>query len=304
MRPCAMGYPVHPRVANVVARTGLTNLVAGKRGSLDHRIGLVDGPIDIHHPSLRYAHITQRNGCRNSVHAIVRSHASFVASMLVGTTTDVFGLCRDCTLVSIPVIDHDPQLVNASALLFRIATAITDAVDAGVTVVQLGIALDPDWSPHDQARRAVLDACCDAARRGVVIIAPAGNSPTLGGRVLLGASGVIPVGAATDDGRPLPSTPLGPQLGVSGLLAPGADLPGAVQPDGIGLRSGSSFAASFVTASYALLRWTTPCAAPATITAALVGFPSTRRRSIVPPQLNAGSSFSQLHPQIQAKGLI
>jgi hypothetical protein len=114
---------------------------------------------------------------------------------------------------------------------------------------------------------------------------------------LLWLRGVIPVTAADRRGVPLYDIRWGVAMALRGLSAPGADVPGAVLPEGIRLRGGSSFAACFVTATLALLYDAVPHATLDGAELALFGWPANRRTpfsSVFPSCLDGETSFRAL----------
>jgi subtilisin family serine protease len=121
----------------------------------------------------------------------------------------------------------------------------------------------------------------------------AGNGGGLSSGPLAGCRGVVPVVGADRNGVPHPSSTLGPVIGARGLMAPGVDIPGACLPAGSTRQSGSSFAASFVTAAVALLHASVPQRTSDEIWAALLGRAGAWR-SVVPRRLDADAAFVSL----------
>ncbi|NJQ15710.1 S8 family serine peptidase [Streptomyces bohaiensis] len=130
-----------------------------------------------------------------------------------------------------------------------VAAMIDDAVDAGVEVLNLSLAVVEDHAP-------IREAVARAVAADIVVVAAAGNegnSGPSGGRVYPAAyPDVLAVGAVDAAGRPLDASNRGPWVD---LAAYGGPLP-LVAPGGSGYRtdSGTSFAAAQVSGAAALVR--------------------------------------------------
>ncbi|MEV0115916.1 S8 family serine peptidase [Streptomyces sp. NPDC050844] len=215
-------------------------------------VALLDGPIVAAHPALADAAVCAVGSAAGAEGADqgALTHATFLASILVGDDPRVLGVCTGARLVSIPVAD--PALLRGRltprAVSQRLNRAIWAAVEAGADVILCGLVLSPAVE-HQIA--AAVEA---AARAGVWSVFPAGNSGGIRTSELFSTPGVIPVAFTTHRATPHPLTTWGVGIARSGLLAPGTDLPGALSPTGYGQRSGSSFAAALVAGSFALLR--------------------------------------------------
>jgi subtilisin family serine protease len=232
----------------VLGQARLTKLVAESSGGPEVRIALIDGPIGWSHPGLRGARMESVPGFVPPQPA--SEHATFLASMLVGRGGDLLGLCPGCTLLSVPVIDaaFERAELPARDAAARVVRAVGRALSLGAEVIQLRLDLSPEAAGPFDVVACALESAAARGVRTVLAAGCAGESP------VLDAVGVVPVAAALPDGSMDPETALGTALGSRGMLAPGTDLPGAVLPAGTALRSGSSYAAAFVTGTFALLR--------------------------------------------------
>ena len=90
-------------------------------------------------------------------------------------------------------------------------------------------------------------------RRGILIVAAAGNEGCDCLHVPAAVSGVLAVGAMTWDGEPLASSNWGKLYRSSGLIAPGANLRTAVPGGGTKVASGTSFATAIISGIAALI---------------------------------------------------
>jgi subtilisin family serine protease len=255
------------------------------------RIALIDGAIQRNHVTLAGAAIEQTTSADSTEGS---AHATFIASILVGRGTGVLGLSPGCTLVSLPVADAQftQGMLSAPEAASRLAQAVMQALALGVHVIQLSMQFSFELSA---SFRVLSDALLAASARGVRTVIAAGNQGPAGANAVLRSAGVVPVVSAHLDGTPASTAALGPAVGARGLLAPGINIPGAAIPSGSATRSGSSFAAAFVTGAFALLRCHYPHLSTDAIWDALLS-PRPRSRSIAPPALDADASFAMLAP--------
>jgi hypothetical protein len=270
----------------------MAELYASSAGAPDFRIALLDGVPALDHPVLREAGIVISDSGRLAEVSAPSAHATFIASMLVGRRESALGLCARSQVLVIPVIDEafNRGSLRPSQVAARLCTGISEAVRQGAGVIQLSLDF---LESAERAFREVADVIQWAARFGIWSVLAAGNRPILGLNPLLQATGVVPVSMADRWGGPHRQSPLSPILGKRGLRAPGEDLPGACLPAETCLRSGSSLAASFVSASYALLHSLFPQKGPELIWFALLN-PRQRKPSVISPLLDVQSAFTYL----------
>lgn len=264
---------------------GITRLT---QGIPQVRIALIDGPVSISHPVLSAATIEQYPQIPGTELAD-QSHATFIASLLVGRGGGVLGIAPGCTIVSLPIQDGEFQKLQlrAEEAAERVARAIYQAVELRADVIQLSL----DFVPAaDAAFRRVVEAIRHAAARGTCIVVAAGNRPRLGSSGVLAVPGVLAVAMADDAGRIYPGSPIGPAIG-RGLRCPGSDLPGAVPPDLVIGGSGSSFAAALVSGAIALLRSLRQDMCPLEIAA---NYPRPRVPSVLPPLMDGAAWLEAL----------
>jgi subtilisin family serine protease len=168
----------------------------------------------------------------------------------------------------------------------ELARAIVECVDAGARVLNLSAATD---GPSTRAERRLEESLDYAARRGVLVVAAAGNQGTLGGSAITRHPWVIPVVAYDSRGRPMGQSNLGSSMGRRGLGAPGEAIE-SLRANGAPLTlGGTSFAAAFVTGAIALLRSLFPAASAAEIRRAVTQ--PQRRTTVVPPLLDAWAAY-------------
>ena len=266
-------------------------------GSPEVKIGLIDGPVVTQHPDLAGERlpIPGKNGATcTQANSTACLHGTFVAGILSAKrNSPAPAICPDCTLLIRPIFaettsgrEHMP-----SATPQELAAAIIECIDAGARVINLSLALA---QPSIKGEQALEEALNQAIRRGVIVVAAAGNQGTLGSSAITRHPWVIPVVACDLAGRPMNESNLGGSIGRRGLSAPGdgvTSLGAEGQPLTLG---GTSVAAPFVTGAIALLWSEFPAASAAQIKLAVTQAGTPRRASVVPPLLDAMAAFQAL----------
>lgn len=274
-------------------------------GSPDVSIGLIDGPVFSSHPHLNAQHLRQigdlnRANCTRA-ESMACLHGTFIAGILSAKRTSLApSICPDCTLFIRPIFgetsagqEHAPAAAPA-----ELATAILDCIRAGARVINLSVAL---VQPSTKGELMLDEALDQALRRGVLVVAAAGNQGTLGSSSITRHPWVIPVVACDVRGRPLNESNLGGSIGRRGLSAPGDGIT-SLGSDGISLSlSGTSVAVPFVTGAIALLWSQFPSLSAAQIKLALTRSSSSRRASVVPPLLDAEAAYQILLASTQVR---
>jgi hypothetical protein len=141
----------------------------------------------------------------------------------VGMIQEFLG-SRKCRLVCICVLDSDVMNNRLSLLSLdsRLAHAIILALSSSASVIQMSL----EFSPYGYFEQTSV-AISTAAKKGVRVVIPSGNSGCLGQNPLLASPGVIPA-IYNEYGIPDSFTGLGLTAGMRGLLAPGVSIPVAI----------------------------------------------------------------------------
>lgn len=275
---------------------GLTPLINRTSGRPDLIIGLIDGPVAMNHPELAGQHIREipgnGSGTCTQADSMACLHGTFVAGILSAKRgSSAPAICPDCTLLIRPVFTEATagNMQMPSATPQALAAAIIECVEAGARCINLSLALAQPSSKGERELEQVLDL---ATKRGVIIVAAAGNQGTLGSTAITRHSWVIPVIACDLRGRPMNESNLGSSIGSRGLSAPG----GAVTSLGtvgkpLTLGGGTSVATPFVTGAIALLWSAFPTATAAQVKFAITQAYAPRRTTVVPPLLNAWAAY-------------
>lgn len=207
----------------------------GCRLSRPVTIGMIDGPVNIDHPSLSGAQITYESLVSPNTLPSA-NHGTAIAALLVGEDPDgaLSGFARGARLHAIAVFSRREGGEEASVQ--RIVQAIDRLVQSGVRVINLSIA-----GPENQALNRALAA---AAARGVVLVGASGNDRRPQVSWPAASDYVIAVTAVDAARRRFRMANTGEQIEFA---APGVDVY-AARARGGGYVSGTSFAAPIVTA--------------------------------------------------------
>jgi len=249
----------------------------------------------MNHPQLDNRRIRQisGNGVTNCTQqtSVACLHGTFVAGILSAKRGSFApAICPNCTLLVRPVFteatSRNPQMPSTTPK--ELAAAIIECVEAGARCINLSLALAQPSSKGERELERVLD---HATRRGVIIVAAAGNQGTLGSTVITRHPSVIAVVACDLRGRPTSESNLGNSIGRRGLSAPGQGII-SLGATGQPVRSGgTSVATAFVTGAIALLWSAYPMATAAQLRFAVTQAYAPRRVRVVPPLLNAREAY-------------
>jgi subtilisin family serine protease len=277
---------------------GLSALMRLSAGRPEVVVGLIDGPVAMTHADLAGNAIralsSEASRACSKANSIACLHGTFMAGILVAKRgSPAPAICPNCTLLAYPIFADAPDNQEMpSATPEDLAAAILTCIEAGAKILNLSLALTQSFAKGERALGEALD---HAARRGVIIVAAAGNQGSVGGTIITRHPWVIPVVACDAQGRPTRESNLGRSVGLRGLRAPGDGIT-SLGADGrpVTLR-GTSVAAPFVTGAIALL-WSEFFAAraaevKAAVTRAIVG----RRTTVTPPLLDAWAAYGLMN---------
>jgi len=268
------------------------------QGRRDVAVALIDGPVALDHPDLIHSRIEEipahvRGAC-SRVRSVACMHGTFVAGVLAARRgSQAPALCPGCTLMLRPIFMENPDGSGdaPSATPEDLATAIIDAIGARAKIINLSAALA---QPSTRGERQVEQALDNAATRGVLVVAAAGNQGTVGSSAITRHSWVIPVIACDRRGRPTAESNLGGSIGRRGLAAPGEDITSLGSDGKPRTFGGTSAAAPFVTGAIALLWSEFPDASAARIKLAVTQAGTRSRATITPPLLDAWAAYEEM----------
>jgi subtilisin family serine protease len=282
-------------VLNPLDLVKLTPLMRLANGRVETTIGLIDGPVVAGHPDLTGARIREIPGKPGGTCARASSaacmHGTFVAGILCAKRDSTApAICPNCTLLVRPIFAETTSANGPmpSATPQELATAIIDCIGAGAHVINLSAALAQLSS---KGERSLEEALNYSAKRGVIVVAAAGNQGTLGSSAITRHPWVIPVIAYDLRGRPIGFSNLGNSIGRRGLGAPGDGVTSLGADGEQHTFGGTSTAAPFVTGSIALLWSEFPGATAAEVKRAVTQSHGMRRMAVVPPLLDAWAAY-------------
>ena len=276
----------------------LTPLMSRTSGRPQILVGLVDGPVAMNHPDLAGERLREipgnGGGACTQAKSSACAHGTFVAGILCAKRGSAApAICPDCTLLIRPVFieTSSGREPIPSATPRELATAILACIEGGARVINLSLALAQPSTKGEHELEEVLD---QATRRGVIVVAAAGNQGTLGSTSITRHSWVIPVVACDLSGRPMNESNLGSSIGRRGLSAPGDGIT-SLGAEGPSLTlGGTSVAAPFVTGAIALLWSEFPGMTAAQLKLAVTQSATPRRATVVPPLLDAEVAYQIL----------
>jgi subtilisin family serine protease len=277
---------------------GLTALMERAWGRPEVVVGLVDGPIAMNHPDLAGDTIREvpgkMSGTCTKTNSAACLHGTFVAGILCAKRgSNAPAICPNCTLLAYPIFAETASgnTEMPSATPEELTAAILACIEAGARILNLSLALTRSSSKGERALGEALD---HAARRGVLIVAAAGNQGTVGSTVITGHPWVIPVAACDLRGKPVDESNLGHSIGRRGLRAPGDQITSlGAQGQPLTL-AGTSVAAPFVTGAIALAWSEFPAATAAQLRWAFMCAHAGGRSTVTPPLLNAWAAYQVL----------
>lgn len=220
---------------------------SGWPSALAPRIGMIDTGINVDHDALAGQRLTVSQAVLAEREAAGRQHGTAIAAMLIGRLdSKVPGLLPSAELIAVEAFHRRSGTEATDA--FAVADALQQLVDADVQVVNLSFS-----GPENAVFGRVV---ADALAREVGLVAAAGNGgPGAPPAYPAAWPGVLAVTAVDAGLNPYRQAARGPHVDFA---APGVNLWTAASISGGRLRSGTSYAAPFVTAALAVARLRRP----------------------------------------------
>lgn len=266
-------------------------------GIPDIKVALIDGPVSLEHPDLESQRI-RSVGPRPSASCQLTAsaaciHGTGIAGILCARRNSTApAICPGCTILLYPIFSEIGRDGVPRATPDQLAAAIVSVVQAGARVVNLSVGI----TGAGNGQRTLESALDYAASRGAICVAAAGNDGTIGGSSVIRHTAVIPVAGCDKHGQLAPSSNLGISIGLRGLMAP-TQVPSLASADVLSI-AGTSVSAALVTGTAALLWSEFPKAATGLVRAAITRLRRIRKRTLVPPLLDAWEAY-----QVMAAGV-
>ncbi|MFN3971366.1 MAG: S8 family serine peptidase [Gemmobacter sp.] len=232
----------------------------GWPSAMSPRIGMIDTGINTDHSALAGQRLTTYQIDLPDRDASGRQHGTAVAAMLVGRTDGrVPGLLPLAELIAVEAFHNRGGTDIADA--FSLARAMEVLIGERVQVINLSFS-----GPENAVLRRLVET---AAMAGIGMVAAAGNGgPGAPPAYPAAWPEVVAVTAVDTNGRAYRQANRGPYVA---LAAPGVNLWTAASISGGRARSGTSYAAPFVTAALAVERLRMPSVPIAEVVARLIG---------------------------------
>ena len=200
------------------------------------RIGVIDGPLALDHPALAAASVTQHSVLLAGERHDKADHGTAVAALIVGEDPagPLAGFSPGARLFAVAAFAKEKR--GAAADVERVAVALDWLIGQRVRLINMSFA--------GPVNEAMGDLMQQAARKGSVLIAAAGNGSSSTALYPAAHPNVIAVTAVDAAGRRYRKANRGSHIEFA---APGVDLYVAKRRKG-SYASGTSFAAPIVTA--------------------------------------------------------
>jgi cyanobactin maturation PatA/PatG family protease len=247
------GISKSPVFSDASAIPGLRELWADTRGDPVVCIAILDGPVDLSHPSFRGANLAQLETLvpGEPDGGPATEHGTHVASVVFGGhDSPVPGVAPFCRGISIPIFASVDRNRFQVCSQIDLARALSLAVQHGAHVVNIS---GGELSLTGSAYPLLENAVRECARAGVLIVAAAGNQGCECLQIPAALDSVLAVGGMDWQGQPLEFSNWGGAYRARGVLAPAVEVPGALPGGGVTRRTGTSYAAPIVSGVAALL---------------------------------------------------
>lgn len=224
------------------------------RCSAPTRIGLIDTAINAEHLAFEGGKIETIRLGSGGLPDSVRQHGTAVAALLIGSATSrAPGLLPGSELIAVDAFHRGGGADRSSA--YDLVRAIDLLAGRGVAVINMSLTGPANLLLERTVERAT--------ERNVVLVAAAGNDGPRAAPLYPGAyEAVIAVTAVDRRKNPYRRAGTGAHIDIA---APGVQVWTAASVEGARPKTGTSFAAPFVTASVAMIKATTPDMKPAEI---------------------------------------
>ena len=218
-------------------------------------IGMIDTGLNPDHETFLGAQIEVRRLSDAALDPSAAVHGTAVAAILIGDPAGRSpGLLPDARLLAVDVFHRVAS--DERADVFVLVDAMAQLAEEGVRILNMSLA-----GPENTVLEAMVTRLID--ERGIVIVAAAGNDGPAAEPVYPAAyQGVIAVTAVDQTGGVYRRAGRGPHVD---LAAPGVEVWTAASISGARAKTGTSFAAPFVTAVAALILQENPALTPAEV---------------------------------------
>ncbi len=282
--PADPRFPEQKPYLDAIRATGAWGRPA--HGSPDVRIAVIDSGVDVTHPDLAGKIAGSFNAVQpgSSVRDVV-GHGTGVASVAAAATGNGVGISGagyNSSLLAVKVADRTGRIFTDD-----LAAGIVWAVDSGADVINLSLG----GPTSDDLER---DAISYAQKRGVLIVAAAGNAGSTAKQFPAAHPGVLSVGATSANGSSRAAfSSFGSWVDVA---APGKGIVVAAPGGGYEKADGTSFASPLVAGQVALLEAFRPGRTAAELSAAVTSGANTAKLGFARGLVDVEASLDLLPP--------
>ena len=208
--------------------------------SANTTIGLIDTRLEQTHEALSNARVTEKDFVRID-RKRPKDHGTAIASLLVGESDSYSGFLPNAKLYSASVF-FETVSGGSSATTDSLVASLDWMLEANVDVINMSLSGPPNMILQRAVQRV--------QAQGIVLVAAVGNDgPMASPRYPAAYDGVVGVTAISDQKTAFRLAGRGLHVDFS---APGVDIYHAAEQNTYSASSGTSFAAPYVTASFAL----------------------------------------------------
>lgn len=221
-------------------------------GNSHIKIAILDGPVELEHPSLKGAQIVG-HARRTSAKGLAAKHGTHIASIIFGSHTSglVKGIAPQCTGIAISLFD-DGNMLDPACTQHDIAGAIDIAVESGAQIINISAGQIRHAATVDSDLIKAIERC---EAHNVLVIAASGDAGCKDPNIPACLPTVLAIAADTPQSSSSSATSdhriKGPSTRC--LAVPGENVPGATPGGGTLSASGSSYATAIATGIAALL---------------------------------------------------
>jgi hypothetical protein len=225
---------------------GLRELWLKTTGDPRIRIAVLDGPVDLHHPSLATSTLKNDDCASRTRGEGVLRHGTHIASLIFGQhSSPVKGVAPNCSGMILPIFDD-----VGSTSQVQLAYRINQAIEAKASIINISAGqLSESGVPHPLLESAL--QLCKKTR--TLVVAAAGNEGSACAHVPGASPMVLVVGATDEYGQPTRFSNWSELYVSHGIVAPGVELLGAGLEGKLESQSGTSHAAAIVSGVAGLL---------------------------------------------------
>lgn len=231
---------------------GIDKLWEHTKGDQDIHIAILDGPVNLHHETLKDANIISLDPAETK--KIRSAHGTFVSSLIFGQHSGAIkGVAPNCSGMTKSIYHEESNGQLRSSAQTDIEQGIRKALEHGADIINIsGGEGFTDGSEIISTLANALQAC---EEKGVLVIAATGNEGINQIHIPASYPTVLAVGSINEEGDPSTFSNWGKTTTDTGLVTIGENLKGATpeQNSELAVANGTSFSTALVSGVAGLL---------------------------------------------------